>query len=107
MRTPRVLILALLMFYACGLQYQQFYRELDGQINVMTYDQALMRFGQPTSIAPGQDVFVATWFSNSSSTMVVPTGNSVIAMPINHGEELRLTFNRSTNRLAYWTHRHW
>jgi len=101
------------MFFISGCgpthkaQLQEFYKNLDGAVNKMTYDQAIATWGPPTSITQGDKVFVATWFSERKGAAAMPIGNMMFAVPLSHGWELGLTFNKETKKMVYWRYREW
>lgn len=102
-------ILPIFLFFimACAsnntkTKLQQFYRELDANIDIMTYDDALMRWGEPSSKVEGVEIFIVTWRKEKSSKVVLPEGNSVLIVPVTHGFEFRLTFDKNTNKMIKW-----
>jgi hypothetical protein len=52
-------------------------------------------------------VSIAIWHSESSSAIAGPVGDMIVAVPVNHGEELQLAFDKRTNRMVQWNHRAW
>jgi hypothetical protein len=82
-----------------------FYAELDRSTNVMSYDDALQRWGQPAGTVDGDAVFIVTW--NQTSTSVVYLDKLKIAKPISHGWELQLTFDKQTRKMTGWKYKEW
>jgi len=73
----------------------------------MTYDQAIMTWGQPVSITQGDEIFVVTWASSSSGAIAMPIGNMIYAAPVSSGYNLQLTFDKRTKLLRYWRYGEW
>ena len=110
----------------------QLYQALDAKIGVMSYDDAIANWGQPTSITPGDRVFVATWRrethpapsagqayhyhnytpSDTPSGALAGINANMVAMLAAeaarpHGEELILTFDKAHKLMRQWRHRRW
>lgn len=88
-------------------ELQNLYKELDASINIMTYDDALMRWGEPSSVTQGEEIFVVTWRKEKESKAVLPFRESLFVVPISRGSELRLTFDKSTKKMIKWDHKKW
>lgn len=105
------LLLILLIFVACAssrkAQLQEFYKRLDSNIGIMTYDDAIMRWGEPTSTTKGENIFVVTWGSEKSGTAVIPWRGTIFTAPISHGWKLRLTFDKTTQKMINWYYKEW
>ena len=97
---------------------EQLAKTMDAKINKMTYDDALSSFGQPTSITQGDEIFVAVWRTERFSRDIDPsklfglTSDDVAQIyaavpPTSHGEEVQLTFSKSTRLLKAWKYRNW
>jgi hypothetical protein len=80
---------------------------LNSQIGIMTYDDALMAWGEPVSIVQGDEIFVATWGGERGGNAVFPIGNMFVAMPFESGWKLLLSFNKETKRLVTWRYNKW
>jgi len=105
------LTISLLLIIACAAntgsnkkltakkQIQEFF---DSKINIMTYDDALMQWGEPSSIVEGSEIFVVTWRKEKSSEVVLAEKKSMVIVPVTHGFEFRLTFDKDTNKLIKW-----
>jgi hypothetical protein len=121
-RLRRLLLIANVMalLVGCGAGQRRTEEFLRGQVGVMTYDQALVRWGKPTAVVVGERVQIASWGNESlvggaqvpvSMPPLQPGGppmNFVIQQPVvAHGWELRLSFDKSTNRLVDWHYREW
>ena len=106
-----LVILSIIFIGGCAsgrqAQLEEFYRSLESNINVMTYDQAIVNWGQPASIVEGEDITLVTWGSQTSGSLAVPLMGMTATMPVSHGWELQLTFNKTTNRMVYWKYREW
>ena len=72
--------------------------DMDFEIGVLTYDEALTTFGSPTNTASGDKIIIATW--TWQSTAYVPIGN--VLVPATSGEALTLIFNKHTHLLEKW-----
>lgn len=72
--------------------------DMDTQIGILTYDEALTTFGSPTTNATGDKIIIATW--TWQSTAYVPIGN--VLVPATSGESLTLIFNKRTHLLEKW-----
>ena len=72
--------------------------QMDNEIGVLTYDEALTTFGPPTNTAFGDNIIIATWINQL--TAYVPIGNVLI--PDTSGETLTLIFNKHTHLLKQW-----
>ena len=76
--------------------------------NRMTYDEALTKFGQPTSVKEGDRIFIVTWVKNRQSAISIPTDRGTITIPRNNGSsELNLTFDKETRIMTNGTYREW
>lgn len=47
--------------YAEDNSYVQLKNVLDSRVNNLTYDETLIAIGQPSTIAQGDEIFIATW----------------------------------------------
>ena len=86
---------------------REFSEYMISMIGVMTYDQALITWGEPTSTFQGDEIFVVTWGAENLGGAVFPVGNAWIAMPIIKGWKLQLSFNKETRKLVSWTYDKW
>jgi len=84
-----------------------FYAFLDSSIGHMTQDQAVMRWGPPQSTYRGDRISISEWSSASTSSLIAPVGGMWVAVPINRGWKLRLSFDTATNTLASWSYNEW
>lgn len=76
--------------------------------NRMTYDEALTKFGQPTSVKEGDRIIIVTWVKNRQSAISIPTDRGTITIPRDHGSsELNLTFDKETRIMINGTYREW
>lgn len=87
---------------------QQIAREMDPKINKMTYDDALQSLGQPASVIQGDEIFIATWKTVNSGRKIDPNATlgltpeqilMLYSISSSHGEEVQLTFSKSTRLL--------
>lgn len=104
-----VIVLILSIVGCAGAQIEKVRNYLDSNMNKMTYDKAIMQWGPPTSVAEGENIFVATWlYSQTSGAITAPVGTMyLLTMPISHGWKLELTFDKKTNRMIYWKYNQW
>jgi len=107
-----VLPISLFFIMACAsnntkTELQNFYKELDTKINIMTYDEALMRWGEPSSVVEGDEMFLVTWREEKSSKAVLPYRRSLFVVPVSHGSELRLSFDKNTKKMIKWVFKRW
>jgi hypothetical protein len=83
-------------------------RVIEQNKNRMTYDEALTKFGQPTSVKEGDRIFIVTWVKNRQSAISIPTDRGTIIIPRNNGSsELSLTFDKETRIMTNGTYREW
>jgi outer membrane protein assembly factor BamE (lipoprotein component of BamABCDE complex) len=76
--------------------------------NRMTYDEALTKFGPPTSVKEGDRIFIVTWVKNRQSAISIPTNRGTITIPRDNGSsELSLTFDKETRIMTNGTYREW
>jgi len=80
---------------------------LNGKLNIMTWDEAIMTWGQPTSTFEGDEVFLGTWGGQKSGGAIFPINKMIFIAPIESGWQLRLTFNKKTRKLASWQYKKW
>ena len=71
---------------------------LNSRMHVMTYEEALQRFGPPAQCAESGSTKVCTWSYGSGGAMLMPVGNMMVAAPM-PGPSARLTF---TNGVMTW-----
>ena len=71
-----------------------------------TYDDALRQFGPPTSVAEGQDVFIAVWQGPAGPMLLFPGPSLGFGAPYFGaqvpGSRRELTFDKRTKRLTSW-----
>jgi len=84
-----------------------FEENLNSLINRMTYDEALMTWGEPASLFEGDEIFIATWGNKESGGAVFPVGKTWFAMPIESGWKLQLSFNKKTRKMVNWKYDKW
>lgn len=84
-----------------------FYAFLDGSVGRMTQDEAVMRWGPPQSTYQGDRISISEWSSASTSSLIAPIGGMWVAVPVNRGWRLRLSFDAATNTLASWSYDEW
>ncbi len=80
---------------------------LNGKLNLMTWDEAIMTWGQPGSTFQGDEVFLATWGGEKSGGFIFPVNKAIFIAPIESGWQLRLAFNKKTRTLASWQYNKW
>lgn len=71
---------------------QQVHNFLNSQIGVMTYDDAIQRYGPPFKCANGRGVMVCLWHFKPRS------------IGLDSYDRLQLTFDSASNRLVDWRH---
>ena len=76
---------------------------LDASIGRLDYDGALLLLGKPHSLAPGGQIFVATW---RRSQLIAAASAGGITVPIHQGEELQLIFDKTSRTLISWSYCH-
>lgn len=86
---------------------QEFYAFLNSNVGKMTLDDAVVRWGPPLSRYEGDELVVAEWNSESTSQLVAPIGNMWVAVPVQHGWQLRLSFEKSSRKLSAWNYKAW
>jgi len=80
---------------------------LNSKLNIMTWDEAIMTWGQPSSTFEGDEVFLGTWGGEKSGGAIFPIGKTIFVAPIESGWQLRLTFNKNTRKLVSWQYDKW
>jgi hypothetical protein len=118
-RALRIAILSFLLplIVSCGnavdpnLDYQgertSLTEYLNSRLNIMTWDEAIMTWGQPGSTFEGDEVFLATWGGEKSGGVIFPINKTIFIAPIESGWQLRLAFNKKTRTLASWQYNKW
>jgi hypothetical protein len=61
---------------------------LNSQMGIVTYDDALMTWGEPMSLVQGDEILVATWDGKKGGKAVFPIGTMFVAMPFESGWRL-------------------
>ena len=106
---PRLIFLcSVVLLVACASQGErQFIDSLNAGLDYMTFRQAVGAWGPPVriSVVEGQPVFVATWVAkDESGTDFVPASRyHTLALAIEHGCEMTLTFMKTTGILVDWS----
>lgn len=80
---------------------------LNSKLDLMTWDEAIMTWGEPGSTFNGDEVFLATWGGQKSGRAIFPINKMIFIAPIESGWQLRLTFNKKTRKLASWQYEKW
>jgi hypothetical protein len=80
---------------------------LNARLNIMTWDEAIMTWGQPGSTFEGDEVFLATWGGKESGGVIFPVNKMIFIAPIESGWQMRLAFNKKTRTLASWQYNKW
>ena len=95
---------------------EQIAKEMDAKINKMTYDDALQSLGQPNTVTQGDNIFIATWRTENLGRKIDPNATlgltpeqilMLYSIPSSHGEEVQLTFSKSTRLLKVWKYKNW
>ena len=84
-----------------------FKKNWDSLINKMSYDDALMTWGEPASRFEGDEIFVVTWGNRKGGGAVFPIGKAWFAMPIESGWKLQLSFSKTTRKMLSWKYELW
>lgn len=74
---------------------------------MMTFDQALMTWGEPASTFEGDTIFIVTWGAADSSDVIAPVGKTLWAFSIERGWKLQLGFDTQTRKLVSWKYEKW
>jgi hypothetical protein len=93
--------------YDYGRKSYSLRETLEKAINKITYDEALMTWGEPASVFDGDKIFLATWGSGKSGSAIMPIGNSWFAIPIQSGWKLQLSFNKESRIMVGWKYDKW
>jgi len=72
-------------------QLQELEQMMNSLVGVLTYDQALMKFGGPQNITEGLDIYTVTWL------IVLGTGSRI------GGTKMALSFSKATHRMVGWS----
>lgn len=80
---------------------------LNNLIGKLTYDQALMTWGEPSSTFEGDEIFLATWGNQTSGNAIFPINKTWFSMPIESGWRLQLSFDKKTRLLKGWIYKKW
>jgi len=82
---------------------QKFFDELNNYKNVMTYDEALLKWGEPTSVVEGKETYIAIWRNEKKGEVTIPGPKGItITEQVIRGSELRLMFDKVTNKMIKW-----
>lgn len=106
---PRLIFLcSVVLLVACASQRErQFIDGLNAGLENMTFRQAVGAWGPPVriSVLEGQPVFVATWVAkdDSAANYVPPSRYHTLALAIENGCEMTLTFKKTTGILVDWS----
>lgn len=109
-------VFCLFLLMGCGPSMQSIQDRMDSQIGVLTYDQAINRWGPPYSVIGGSGVWNALWSveappgaCNTVLSYLPPgfTGGYPMARSIRNGEALRITFDKTTRFMVDWSYRRW
>ena len=82
---------------------KQFEDHWNGNVGVMTYDEAIMKLGPPESTIDGEKVFVAVWRRHRTVAVAMPYFGMSVMAPLSQGLELQLNFSKDTKKLLSWT----
>ncbi len=112
-----LLAAAVLIFSGCGAtNREELQRWLDSRIGQMTYDDALVKWGAPKSVAQGDKIFVVRWEKKYTETIREPYPmpypypwyrRHFITRRIVHGWELQLYFDRTSRKLENYRYTEW
>ena len=84
-----LLVVVFLCLSGCAHKTQDM---LNSRLNIMSYEEALQRFGPPSQCAESGSTKVCTWiYGEGGGTVFMPVGNSVMALPARR-PSARLTF---------------
>ena len=86
---------------------QEFSKYMNSVINVLTYDQALMEWGQPLAQIEGDEIFVTTWGAEKAGIVAMPIGNMTYTFSKEHGWRLQLSFDKKTRKMVSWKSSDW
>jgi hypothetical protein len=106
---PRLISLCtVVLLVACASQGERkFIDSLNAGVENMTFRQAVGAWGPPVriSVVEGETVFVATWVAKDGSgpDFVPASRRHTLALAIEHGREMTLTFQKTTGILVEWT----
>ena len=84
-----------------------FEETLNSAINKITFDEAIMTWGEPASVFQGDEIFIAAWGNAESGGAVFPIGNTWFAVPIEKGWKLQLSFNKVSRKMVRWIYDKW
>ena len=100
MRAADALLIALLLgSVIVGCATTQTQDMLDSRLGLMTYEEALQRFGPPTQCAEASSTKTCVWVYGSGGTVFAPVGQNVVAIPT-QAPTARLTFTNGL--LSNW-----
>lgn len=108
----RKLVLALMLLAVLSgcassndLARKKMFESFDRAIGKMTYDNVLVEWGPPTSIAEGDNIFVAVWEEvfQPGGGGLMPIGRIIVPMPtVQHGTKRTLVFDKTSRLLQSW-----
>jgi hypothetical protein len=104
------LVIAGVLAWATGCanaQWAKVQQQMDANIGVLTYDQAITQMGPPTATSEGDAVIVADWVMHTKTTMAMPIAGFWYTQEQPHGQRWRLIFDRQTKRLTEWKYDRW
>jgi len=98
--------------FGCGsIKAEQTRAFLEGNVDRLTYEEALRRWGPPKAVMEDKDFVVSRWRSEEvriwSNQSVLAFGGIFVAFPISHGDELILTFSKQNNTMVRWKYQDW
>ncbi|MCK5235714.1 MAG: hypothetical protein KAR06_01915, partial [Deltaproteobacteria bacterium] len=94
---------------------EDFYSMMDSSLGIMTYDDAVTRWGVPLRKTETEESFTAVWVSEVPDKLLgykEEANSSVIKRvkiveDVPRGEELTLGFNKDTMKLKNWNYEGW
>lgn len=107
MRAILVFITVLALAGCSKPHLKELYGSLDDNVDYMTYDQAVSAWGIPSRVVSEEDEITAFWRTEFRGMMASYEGNLVYSVPVPHGWELELVFDRQTMKLSDWDYRQW
>jgi hypothetical protein len=94
-----VFLLALLLIGCATTATTQTQDMLNARSGLMTFEEALQRFGPPTQCAEAGSTKTCTWVHKPGRTIYAPIGDFVLAVPT-QARTARLTFTNGV--LSQW-----
>jgi len=80
---------------------------LESEINILTLDEAIKKWGDPKFAIQKGNLFIVTWQNEKHWENIVPPVKILYALPIVKGWEIRGYFDKDTKKMLHYNYRVW